>query len=161
MSYIALATTTLSSSASSVTFSSIPSSVGGVALRDLVVVYNGSVPGGGDLRAVLNSDGGSNYSFIQMSGDGSSTFSSSAGNTFLIFTFTAGVGETSMIANIMDYSATNKHKTCISRGNQATGRTMAYATRWANTNAITSMSISHAAGNLPSGARLSLYGIAG
>jgi hypothetical protein len=149
----AIASVTLQAAAPSVTFSGIPNTY-----RDLVIVFDGSVPGGGDLRATLNGDTGTNYPWVQMSGDGSSTFSSAATNAFMIFTFTAGAGQANMIANIMDYSATDKHKACISRGNQASGRTMAYATRWANTNAINSVSINHAAGNLTAGTTISLYG---
>ena len=149
----AIATVTLQGAAPSVTFSGIPNTY-----RDLTIVFDGSVPGAGDLRATLNGDTGTNYPWIQMSGDGSSTFSSSGTNAFMIFTFTATAAQTLMIANIMEYSATDKHKVCISRGNQASGRTMAYATRWASTNAVNSVSVNHAAGNLAAGTTISLYG---
>jgi len=148
-----IATVTLQAAAPSVTFSGIPNTY-----RDLVIVFNGSVPGGGDLRATLNGDTGTNYPWVQMSADGSSAFSSAGTNAFMIFTFTAGAGQTLMTANIVDYSATSKHKTCISRGDQASGRTMSYATRWANTAAVNSVSINHAAGNLAVGTTISLYG---
>jgi hypothetical protein len=149
----ALATVTLQAAAPSVTFSGIPQNY-----RDLVITFDGVAPGAGDLRATLNSDTATNYTFVQMSGDGSSTFATASTNAFMIFTFTAVAAQTVMTANILDYSATNKHKTCISRGNQVSGRVMAYATRWANTAAITSISINHAAGNLSAGTTISLYG---
>mgnify|MGYP007006659575 CR=1 FL=1 len=65
MSYIALATTTLGSAASSVTFSSIPASVNGVALRDLVVVLTTPTAAGNANGTIFfNGDTGGNYSRV-------------------------------------------------------------------------------------------------
>jgi hypothetical protein len=60
----------------------------------------------------------------------------------------------------MDYSATDKHKTILSRANVAGTFTMALAGRWANTSAINQVSIFRTGQTFSSGSVLSLYGIA-
>lgn len=169
MSYFALATTTLSSAASSVTFSSIPTSVNGVALRDLIVVANasGTVNDQG-MRLRFNGDSGSNYSTVAMGGF-SSAFSFQTTTTHALFySIQIGVNSngihTPVIGQIMDYSATDKHKTLLTRANgqnNSSTETTALVTRWANTNAITSMVFTLASGNFATGSSFSLYGIAG
>jgi hypothetical protein len=62
----------------------------------------------------------------------------------------------------MDYSATDKHKTGLIRDNGQQGSDLAvraYAARWANTAAITSIQYFTTAGNLNTGFTLSLYGV--
>ena len=140
--YIALATTTLSGGETSVTFSSIPSSY-----RDLVAVItplHASGTHGGRMR--FNSDTGSNYSSVQMAGDGSSA-SSSSGTTTALSNWVAKTTVSSVIFQIMDYSATDKHKTLLLRNNKNTERVSMIAGRWASTSAITSISLF----TLPSG----------
>ena len=66
------------------------------------------------------------------------------------------------IAQIMDYSATDKHKTVLVRGNYdqpSVGRFVeAQASRWANTAAINSIAVSSTS-NLGVGSRIDLYGV--
>lgn len=152
--YQAIATTTLTSTATSYSFSSISGSY-----TDLRLIVNGTIPGGGDLKVVFNSDTASNYSWSQMSGDGASTYSSRGSNFAAILSYTA---TTSLFVGTMDllnYSNATTYKTTLSRGNQADGRTMAYVNCWRSTSAINSLAISHAAGNLQTGTTLTLYGI--
>jgi hypothetical protein len=159
MSYIALATTTLGSGASSVTFSSIPTSVNGVALRDLILVINGKVGANSNMIFYYNSDQ-SNGTSVWMQGNGSSASSSSIGFMFA-GTWNANQ-DSNAIIQIMDYAQTDKHKTALVRGNQAadTGA-WALANRWASTSAITSVIIDPTGGNtLSAGTTLSLYGVA-
>ena len=60
-------------------------------------------------------------------------------------------------ASFMDYSATDKHKTVLIRANHP-GETVACAGRWANTAAITSITI-NTASTFVIGSVFSLYGI--
>ena len=151
--YTSLANITLGSSASSVTFSSIPATY-----RDLVLVVNGA--GSTPENATLTFNGDTtagNYSWVSMRGDGSSaTSATSTGalvNTYTTDRFTA-------IIQVMDYSATDKHKTRLSRDDIASYHARAWASRWANTAAVTSMVYGAAGGTFNSGTTLALYGIA-
>lgn len=153
--YVPLANVTLGSTASSVTFSSISQSY-----RDLIVITNGLCTVTGDESvAQYNGDTASNYSFVQMYGTGSSAASNSGNNTFV------GAGRcstsgTSSILHIFDYSATNKHKTSLSRGDNGGTISSAQVGRWANTAAITSVKITALSGVYSAGATFALYGIA-
>jgi hypothetical protein len=157
--YTPLAEVTLSSSASSVTFSSIPATY-----RDLVVVFvaAGSTTLQGRVR--LNGDTGSNYNYVRMSGSGSAATSASAASQTSGFLSAIAqattTGALQMNINIMDYSATNKHTTIISRADQSANGTEAFANRWANTAAVTSVQILTSTGNWASGTTATLYGIA-
>jgi len=152
--YTPLATTTLASSASSVTFSSIDQSYG-----DLVLVISGTTASATTPIMRFNSDSGSNYSWVRMDGDGSNDTSASGTYTGASFG-RIGTAQSVIIAQIMDYSATDKHTTILSRGNLPNDRTRAMATRWANTSAITSAEVIADATTFDTGTTLSLYGIA-
>lgn len=157
--YTALATTTLGSDSATVTFSSIPATY-----RDLVLVINGKTTRSGnsnDVRIQVNADTGNNYSYVQMFGDGSSALSYSGASQDHYPTTFAGTGATaSALIHFIDYSATDKHKTFLSRGDSAAWGLAALAGRWANTNAITSIKIySSVTGDMASGTTFALYGI--
>lgn len=159
--YTPLANVTLGSSAASVTFSSISGSY-----RDLVFVFNGSKTTSGAISVGLqfNSDTGSNYSNVFMYGDGSSVQTGASTSTMIFTGRVAGVNNIGDgVTSIMDYSATDKHKSVISRGNAVTDNiTIAYAGRWANTAAITSIKaiIENGSGSFAVGSTFALYGIA-
>jgi hypothetical protein len=153
--YIALANYTLPSAAADVTFSSIPATY-----RDLVLVINGSITDD-DRLAILqfNSDTGSNYSTIFVANTSSGT-KSNVGTEI-----SYGLGRMPIITNIMDYSATDKHKTTLTRSSVGTALVYMYAGRWANTNAINSIKVlTTTTGFSPSstftsGTTFALYGI--
>jgi hypothetical protein len=152
--YVALANVTLGSSAANVTFSSI-----GQGYRDLVLVINGTASSGSGMSVTHNGDTTSgNYSSVTMFGDGSTTGSNTATNANLGALFTA---PTTVIQNFMDYSATDKHKTALSRMNFPGGQVNAQARRWANTAAITSITLNLDSGvTFSVGTTFALYGIA-
>jgi hypothetical protein len=154
--YTPLATVTLGASASSVTFSSIPATY-----RDLILVVNGkSVTSQANLTTRFNADSGSNYTYVEMYGNGSSAISSAAPLTYAysgnLFT---NLGMT--IIQYMDYSATDKHKTLLSRSSTSANQVGAIATRWANTAAITSLQVQalDSTNNFDTGSTFSLYGV--
>ena len=151
--WVPLATTTLGASASSVTFSSIPADY-----RDLVLVINGANSGSQDLKFIFNSDTGASYSRVAMYGQSSGigSFSENGQNAGL-WASVQTVPNT-VIANIMDYSATDKHKTALVRSNNAGDRVRAYAGRWASTSAITSIQLDPTGTSWQAGTTISLYG---
>lgn len=163
MSYVALATTTLSSAASSVTFSSIPATY-----KDLIVVIAGGTNESGSESSIalrVNGDTGSNYSWIYAWGTGSSTASGASGDSRIFMGRLPGSAVTTpgnIILQIMDYSATDKHKTTLSRANNPATIAGMFAGRWASTSAVTSVSLSRYdfANGFTAGTTLSLYGIA-
>lgn len=153
--YTSLATVTLGGSDTDVTFSSIPATY-----RDLVIVFNGSTTASVvGLILQFNADTGSNYSIVVAQGDGSSASSGTASGTSMeVGVLTTGRGN--VIAQVMDYSATDKHKTVLSRGDQAGDRTRMTAGRWANTAAITSIKVATNINAMTATSTISLYGIA-
>lgn len=153
--YDIIESVTLSSSATSVTFSGISGSYGDLILT---VAGNASSDSGCTFRA--NGDSGLNYSWVIMDGNGSSASSSKrdTGNPdseAIIGRLNSGGGNT--IAHFQDYSATDKYTTVLGRGNDASSGVRASAAMWLNTAAITSLEIR---GNFGSGMVLSLYGVA-
>ena len=155
--YIALATVTLGTATSSVTFSSIPATY-----RDLVFVVNGGIVSSSDIFYRLNADSGANYGNVTLYGDGTSALSNANVTSNQGAVHYADSGSQFVTTfSIMDYSATDKHKTAISRGSSGSaGLVISYASRWANTAAVTSVICGGLGTNLTTGTTLSLYGIA-
>jgi hypothetical protein len=162
MSYIALATVTLGSTDSEIVFSSIPATY-----KDLVLVAQVKASSTVDnMNLRLNADTGSNYSYVIMRGlgSGSGSSSSESGQTFMrADLFGSGV-ETDFdnfyIIQIMDYSATDKHKTVLNRMNNSSQNTGAIAGRWASTTAVNQVSIFINSTTFAIGTTVSLYGVA-
>ena len=150
--YTALANITLSSSASSVSFSSIPAS-----LRDLILVISGGPTTSSDLLVKVNSDSGSNYSRIYAIGNGTAA-SSASDSTGGFGAFIAGTNNT-IILQFMDYSATDKHKTVLSRFDSTELYAGMIAGRWANTAAITTIDLTVPSTTFVSNSTFSLYGV--
>ena len=157
--YTALATITLTGTDTEVVFGSIPS-----GYRDLVLVINGSVNFAGADSTIMrfNGDTGSNYSNVRMVGTGSAATSYADTAAYAYIGVEVDTSRFTIVTQIMDYSATDKHKTLLSRGNQAAGWVTGFASRWANTSAITSVSVlANASGSVfQAGSTFSLYGIA-
>lgn len=158
--YTPLATTTLGSNAASITLSSISQSY-----RDLILVINGSVnTGAANIVVKFNGDSGSNYNRVTMSGTGSSFATASGANISELQVTEYGYLDTTYstvnVTQIMDYSATDKHKAVLARANNAANGVTAVAGRWASTSAITSIVLTFQSSSLATGSTVSLYGIA-
>jgi hypothetical protein len=82
-----------------------------------------------------------------------------SGNGIAIGVVTNSSTMASFFTNIMDYSATDKHKSTLSRSGQGNGWVFASSGRWANTAAITSLQIIEPSQTITSGTTLSLYGV--
>jgi hypothetical protein len=162
--YTPLANVTLGSTASSVTFSSIPATY-----RDLRLVINGTLSSVGGLGARLNLDSGTNYSYVQMRGNVSGGVSAarSSGGTgvdaiFLSESNLSSGSRFDMHIDYFDYNANDKHKTVIARNNYTDdGENTAVqqtAGRWANTAAVTSVRVI-CSSSFAAGSTFSLFGI--
>jgi len=162
--YIPLATQTLSSAVSSVTFSGIPQTY-----TDLVIVANlGKSLTGSSVEFRFNADGGSNYSITELYGNGTSAASARASNlTYgqVAYDVVPGSGITSnFLLNIMNYSNTTTNKTTISRNNSMDttySGAAAIVNLWRSTAAINSITFTSSGGaTFTTGSTFSLYGIA-
>lgn len=157
---VPLANITLGSSAATVTFSSISGSY-----RDLLLVAQPSSTSNlVGLRMRINSDTGSNYPQVVAFGDGSSAYSASNNDTYISLANGAAWTTTSnatVIVSLLDYSATDKHKPILERGNVigTYPATVMSATRWASTSAITSIQLYFGSGNIAAGSTFALYGV--
>lgn len=159
--YDLLDSTTLASSASSVTFSSISQDY-----RDLILIMNAktTIASNDATRVTVNGDTGSNYFGVNMYGNGSSTGSTSFSSRgyWYVEELTGGpsLNDSIWIAQFLDYSATDKHKTMLYRWGEPSVNVEAGAKRWASTAAITSITLDPEAYQLASGSTFYLYGIA-
>jgi hypothetical protein len=152
--YVPLATATLASSASSVTFSSIPATY-----RDLIVVVNGTNANSVDNFWRANGDSGFNYSYVRANNSGNSPVSSGFSGGSEAWAGRIGPDLSTIVLQFMDYSANNKHKTVLTRSNVGATTVTMEASRWANNSVITSIAII-ASGSFNSGSTFNLYGIA-
>jgi hypothetical protein len=152
--YIPLQTITLGASASSVTFASIPQTY-----RDLVLITNGLATDVQDVTVSLNgsSSGFTGVRMFAAASSGSNVYTSSAA------IFVVSSTPISTTTQFMDYSATDKHKTILSRVSSAPGAysyVAASAHRWAVTDSINSITLTVSGGHsYVAGATFSLYGI--
>ena len=163
--YIQVATNTLTTSTTTVTFSDISQ-----AYTDLVVVaqIEGSSDGS-DFRLRVNGDTGNNYSRTDISGANDtnhSTFRQSGiSNIPLQYATGAGSDQPSIgIINIMNYTSTNMRKTFLIRSAMVRGtstnkkETLAETGLWSSTSAINSVTI-YTDTAFIAGSTFTIYGI--
>lgn len=157
--YTPIANTTIGTAVNSVTFSSISG-----VYRDLVLVVNWGNSATTGFQIRFNSDTASNYSYVIAQGDGTTktNLSSSSANVIPMgYVWNPNTVTGNSIINIMDYSATDKHKTVLLRDNETYVGTDMIAARWASTSAITSIQVfGGSSSNFTVGSTLALYGIA-
>jgi len=152
--YEPIATNTLTSAQSSVTFSSISGSY-----TDLVLVFTNTHSGSlaGVYLSQINGDTGSNFSETKLYGTGSVAGTDRNQNTTSV---NIGLSNSSQCNNIwyfMNYSNTTTYKTVLARGNSAAGQTRTSAALWRSTAAITSFKIDGVTFDI--GSTFTLYGI--
>lgn len=155
----ALQTTTLTANATSVTFSSIPN-----IYKDLMVVVSGRVGDYDWIAMQFNDDASNNYGYTFMYGDGSNKVATNNSSSSAWFgRMSPGANYKSIsIGHIIDYSANDKMKVVLGRGNSPDDLTTVIASRWGSTNVINKIKvITHGSENLLAGMTLSLYGIVG
>jgi hypothetical protein len=159
--YTPIATTTLSSTAATVTFSSIPTT-----FTDLVLVINAKNPGAGAgfIQMQFNGDSSSLYSQTTLNGDGTSATSSRASTQTVLKLGIVGNSSqtfTGNIFHILNYNNSTTFKTILSRQAWEEG-TAARVGLWRSTAPITTITLTVDASNAnySSGSTFTLYGIA-
>ena len=153
--YENLATTTLTSTQTSISFTSISGSY-----TDLVLIATGQTSAGENIRIQFNSDTGTNYSSTTLYGDGSTAASTrgSNGNSILSAVFSSTAVSNS-ITHIMNYANTTTNKTILQRGNNPSNIARADVGLWRSTAAITSITLFVNSGNISIDSTFTLYGI--
>lgn len=163
--YDALATVTLSTSTSSITFAGIPSGYKHLQVRALARNTSNSITA----YITFNSDTGANYTLHRLVGTGSGA---SAGgftgqNSFIMSYFVASSSYTSGvfgagIIDILDYTNTNKYKTIRALNgvdNNGSGSLALNSSLWLNTSAINSLTITSDGTSFAQYSSFALYGV--
>lgn len=160
--YEPIATTTLSSAAASITFSSISGSY-----TDLVLsIITKNATSNANLTLRFNSDTGTNYSITDIEGDGTSVISLRGTNATRLYINNVASASTSNFlfskVNIFSYAGST-NKTVLSEGSvdkNGSGGVERTVGLWRNTSAITTIAIALDDGtNLATGSTATLYGI--
>jgi hypothetical protein len=157
---VAIATTTLSSAAASITFGSIGS--GYTDLRVVIVDTTATTSNGG---FYFNGDTSALYSVTRISGDGSSTYSTrSTGDGRFVLGYAALTSTTipTMVTlDLFSYAgSTFKTGLCTFNADKNGSGGLDYVVGlYRSTSAITSVSFVTTAGNLAAGTTATLYGI--
>ena len=161
--YEPIATTTLSSSAATIDFTSIPATY-----TDLRMIISGVSNAGDNIFYRFNGSASSVYSRTDMVGSGSAALSVRASGLTLGRLTNYGWPDTNAgnqvtIWDIMNYSNTTTFTTSLARSNRATNGVEALVNLFSNTSAITSISIAtnqfSGSSNWLSGTTVTLYGI--
>lgn len=157
---VALATTTLSSAASTITFSSIAASY-----TDLRLVITGTLSAGNGVRVQFNSDTATNYSYTELLGNGTSAASDRANNqtyidlaqgwywnstqpnftTLDIFSYAGSTFKTALITTSIDWNGS--------------GAVIREVGLWRSTAAISTITFSTSGGDFAAGTTATIYGI--
>jgi hypothetical protein len=156
--YEPLATTTLGSNTTTVTFSSISGSY-----TDLILVANGTVTYAGNLdcEIFINSDTGTNYSRTYMFGNGTSALSGKNTSAAAALGFYwSNTQSNNTIFHFMNYSNTTTYKTMLTRNANPGNSTYAGVGMWRSTSAITRLDLTPTASSQwATGSIFTLYGI--
>ena len=173
-SFESIQTYTLSSSQSSVTFSSIPSTYKHLQIRG-IAKESSTGTGGPNMTLTFNGDNTyTNYYGHYLNGSGSGTPASggvqaSGYNALIGNTTTSNGSYTSMfsaiVLDILDYASTTKNKTIRSlsgHDNNGSGEMVFGSAAWFSTSAVTSLTIAIAGGtSYVANTQFALYGIKG
>ena len=164
-----ISTTTLSTAAASVTFSSIPADYTHLQIR---VLSKSTTVSGVDTYGILrfNTDSGANYSYHALYGNGSTAYGDvgTANTTFALFydTVRSDTGYENKfgttIIDVLDYGNTNKYKTVRALGGYDSndyGFIALTSSNWRNTAAISTATLTLGSGDFATYSSVSLYGI--
>lgn len=158
--YEPIATTTLSSAATTYTFSSIPSTY-----TDLVLAISSTVATVNNSTYIqFNGDNtGGNYSITLLTsgGSGSSTRFTTYNTPYVQYYSVPGssTNPDATLVNINNYSNTSTYKSFLSRSGHGSYGTDAVVGTWRNTAAINSIKIIQPTYNFNVGSTFTLYGI--
>jgi hypothetical protein len=167
--YDVIATTTLTSAATSITFSSLDQSY-----RDIIISARTrrTSTAAGETVYYFNNDTANNYSWLTMRGGAGTSIICTVQSAIGTIRPSTGVGDPTAdfyetILQVFDYSQTNKHKSGIlqsgnSTASATTNSIQSHAFRYATNTAITTINIGRVdGGSLDLGTTVTIYGIAG
>ena len=157
--YEPIATTTLGSAASSITFSAISN-----AFTDLRVVLVETSSSTATQRIRFNSDTGTNYSTTILYGTGAAAGSAqfSSSNGIISDYYSGGSATPSMKTfDVFSYAGSTNKTVLITNSNDknGSGAVERMVGLWRNTAAITSITITRDGGNYNTGTTATIYGI--
>ncbi len=159
--YNPIATTTLGSANSTITFSSIPGTY-----TDLVLVLSSLSASASTPIIRFNSDTGNNYSWTRLVGTGSAAQSGRLTSLSYIEIAYSALSSTIPslgIVNVFNYANTSTNKTILCSSSQdqnGSGSTQSSVGLWRNTSAITTITITMDGGfNFAANTTATLYGI--
>ena len=172
-SYESIATVTVSSAVSSVSFSSIPSTYKHLQIRGIARSANSATAEQGKLQ--MNGDtSASNYAFHSLKGNGSTASAEGYGTGVVagvagVFRITANTAGSNIfgvtVVDILDYTNTNKYKTVrilTGQDQNGSGDIQFNSGLWLNTSAVTSLTLTmQGSGNFMEYSQFALYGIKG
>ena len=152
--YTALANVTLASAAATVTFSSISQSY-----KDLFLVIQATFSSApNDVLMIFNGDSSSSYPVVEVRGESTVGTSAFSRNGIFIM-YASNTTQVQVRCNIMDYAATNKHKSVLTRFEKPDVQTNMSASRWPSTSAITSLVLDCQTSDWAAGSTFALYGV--
>lgn len=154
--YEPIATTTLGSAQTTITFSSIPQTY-----TDLVLIYSAKYTSAGSSEMRFNGDTSNNYSLTYLYGNGSAAGSGRNSTQPAIYVDYTG-SSTNFVLNkvdIMNYTNATTFKTVLIRTGDVSTQTAAEVALWRKTpEAITTISLFYTS-NFAIGSTFTLYGI--
>ena len=159
--YEAIATTTLGSASSNVSFTSIP----GTYTDLIIVIAIAGVSAQETPNMYFNGDNSALYSTTQIIGNGTTASSNSTINTTYFYGIgSKNAGQTTGVSNIIvqvpNYSNNSYNKTIISRNNSTSTEINAIVGLYRSNSAVSSINFTVQGGNTySSGTLVSLYGI--
>jgi len=165
--YTLINSTSLSSSAASVTFSAIPATYDDLVLQ--ISARSDNASNTTNIYVTLSGDTGSNYSETLVRGDGSNAYSDGFSNITPFFRSLQAVGDSatsntfSSVELYFPKYTTSANKPAsffsITENNATAASLRAGAGLWRNSSAITSILIEQIGSNFKSGSTFWLYGI--
>ena len=155
--YTPIATTTISSDVSTITFSSIVGTYTDLILQGAINLSTS----GGQIRFYFNGSTATNYSSTNLRGTGSAAQSGRTSNDgTIIVSYTDPSSMNSFSLNVMNYANTTTYKTTLARNGNQNYAVEAGVGLWRSTSAITSITLTCGDGKFSTGTTLTLYGIA-
>ena len=158
--YDKIATTTLSSAASNITFSSIAGTY-----TDLKVVFTGTATGNAGFLVRFNGDSATNYSQTNLIADGSAAASNrSTSSSNFDFSINNNMNTTPVVfysLDIFSYAGSTFKTSLMQQNHDAngSGSVVRNVGLYRSTSAITSIALFVSANNLAIGSTATLYGI--
>jgi hypothetical protein len=153
--YEKIATNTLGSSTSTVTFSSISSTY-----TDLVLVIEGALTGSAIKLIYFNGDTAANYSISTLIGVTGNASGTSANYAFsYIDVYNSAASRFMNVVKIMNYSNTTTYKTFFARQDSPSTSVEQIIGSWRSTAAITSVRVDTTSNAFAAGTTFALYGI--